>query len=367
MSPASPRVTLGVLASCVVHAGVVLGLHGHTRAREPLAARPLWFELQLETRAPANDPAPVAASLPTGDPLPSDSASTPPTARRGARPISARAPEGALRPRAPATPAATPAVPTATSEPPSAVTTSTEPAAPEPRAEAVSAPSLESVGGSPRPRFDLSPLAAAHALLDDTNVGRDAGPRRALPEPAGESPDEHELASQVPGLRDTQRRSAHGAVEDAVEDAIYTLLKPWKLLQRTTKGSAYRYTGGGFDAAILPDGRVRFREKDGLRLSTFVTQTFDMPNSAMQPPPAAVSGISVGDPASLFSRLRGEDPFAAERRTFLERTRELREHLARRAVQHGASDADLAEPEPEPEPKLEPRLEPKLEPKHEAR
>jgi hypothetical protein len=123
------------------------------------------------------------------------------------------------------------------------------------------------------------------------------------------------------------------------------------------RGSAYRYTGRGFDAAILPDGRVRFREKDGPRLSVLATKNYEGSNSALQAPPTPTYGLSAGDPIALFYRLRGKDPFAAERRTFLERTRKLREYLAGRGGQDEEAPTEPTERELQVEPQVEPRLE----------
>jgi hypothetical protein len=167
---------------------------------------------------------------------------------------------------------------------------------------------------------------------------------------------EAQLASEAPELRSTKHRTAHGAIADTAEDVIYVLLMPWKVLQRTMKNSAYRYTGRGFDAAILPDGRVRYREKDGPRVTVFVTQNAAGPNIAMQAPPKAAFGIYPGNPVELVYRLLGKDPFAAERRTFLARTRKLREYLARHAGQDEDEPTELPQPAKpaEPEALVEP-------------
>jgi hypothetical protein len=212
----------------------------------------------------------------------------------------------------------------------------------------------------PRPNLDLSPLAAARALWDMPQLaGRDAGPRLAAA-PDRPPPDAEQLASQVPGLRSSARGSVQGTVTDAAEDAIYTGLRPWKLLERTMRGSAYRYTGSGFDAAIMPDGRVRFRDKGGTRLTILALKNIDGPTRQL--PPAPVVGFSFGDPASIFSRRHGKDPHAAERRTFLERTHKLRKYLAERAGLRGAQDEEAPTEPTEREPRDEPRVEPQVEP-----
>ncbi|MEY4510402.1 MAG: hypothetical protein RLZZ450_2524 [Pseudomonadota bacterium] len=144
-----------------------------------------------------------------------------------------------------------------------------------------------------------------------------------------------------------------GVVVDGAEDAIYNVLRPWKLFHKTMRGSQYRYTGAGFDAAILPDGRVRFREKDGLMLTVMVPNSRESGPSAQLPPAPSV-GLTLGDPRALWMRIRGKDPFAVERRTFLERTRALREYLSGRAAARGTPEPDESADEVEPEPLLEP-------------
>jgi hypothetical protein len=230
-------------------------------------------------------------------------------------------------------------------------------AALEPSAGAAAHDTTAQQAGSGRraPTLDLSPLAAARTLGDATNAPlRDAGvaPRDDVPL----SPTAHAnaLAQQVPGLRASKGsgRSAEAVVVDLMEDTLYNVLRPWKLLHKTMHGSQYRYTGGGFDAAILPDGRVRFRDKDGLLLTVSVSQTRET-GPGLGLPPTPTGGLGLRDPRALWQRIRGNDPFAAERRLFLERTRPLREYLSGRAAERGAPAEDESrdvEPEPQSEP-----------------
>ncbi|HEX5659687.1 MAG TPA: hypothetical protein VFX59_20970 [Polyangiales bacterium] len=145
----------------------------------------------------------------------------------------------------------------------------------------------------------------------------------------------------MPGLHASKGsgRSVEHAVVDAVEDTLFNVLRPWKLLQKTMGGSDYRYTGAGFDAAILPDGRVRFRDKGSPSLTPMVTVTRESGADA-DLGPTPTGGVNFGDPRSLLHGARGKDPFAAERRQFLERTRALREYLAGRAAEAGMQTND---------------------------
>lgn len=231
-------------------------------------------------------------------------------------------------------------------------------AASEPSAAAVAQNSIAQQAGSRQraPTLDLSPLAAARTLGDSTyGPLRDAGVARGDDVPLSPTARANALAQQVPGLRASKGsgRSVEGVAVDVVEDTLYNVLRPWKLLQRTMRGSQYRYTGGGFDAAILPDGRVRFRDKDGPVLSVSVTQVQEHgPGWFLAPAPTA--GLSLGDPRALWHRIRGKDPFAAERRLFLERTRALREYLSGRAAERGVPSENESSHDVEPEPQSEP-------------
>ncbi len=287
MSEVSRGRALGVLASCVVHAGVVLGMP-RGQASERSAVQPLWLELQLASTQPEHEP-PAA----------------PPSSAHEQVQYPAR-PSRSVLPR-PTRVTAAPAVLAPTADPVPAQGVPSEPHAAS---------------------IDLSPLAAARTL-DSTSIAvRDAGMSRG---PLSHSDEADALARQAPGLRMSRGRSAEGVVVDLVEDTLYDVLRPWKLLRRTlSHGSAYRYTGGGFDAEILADGQVRFHDKDGPQGTMRSTLTQQSgPGSLL--PPGVTFELSSGDTRALWQRLRGKDPHAAERRLFLERTRALREHLAGRA------------------------------------
>lgn len=326
MSDGSGRSALGVLASCVVHAAMVLGVHSQGSAREQTLPTPLWMELQIERREPEPDP--------DTTPLPIDS-------------MDVRAP-------APITEAHSVAVPrvSRTSRP----AAPTQPEQPAPREEAPSAAPSETPTVARSATIDLSPLAAARTLGDSTYFpSRDAGASTPEQPPRSHTATANALATQVAGLRASRgsERSMEGAIVDGTEDAIYHVLRPWKLLHKTMQGSQYRYTGAGFDAAILPDGRVRFRDKDGPALSVIVIKPPES-GPAAQVPPATTFGLSLGDLRSLFTRIRGKDPHAAERRTFLERTRALREYLSGRAPQPETTEPAESRDELDSEPQLEP-------------
>jgi hypothetical protein len=319
MIDASGRSALGVLASCIVHAAVVLGVHRHGRASQRTPVQPLWLELRVEQREPSSAPEPPA---PHEEPTPARHS---PRRERSAVQPARDAPE----------PAVVPTVDSADAE-------SSKQAAPSGRQAAT---------------LDLSPLAAARTLGDSTYFPlRDAGAANHDDPPRSPMAQADSLARQVPYLRASRGsgRSVEGAVVDAVEDTLYNVLRPWQLLRKTMRGSQYRYTGAGFDAAILPDGRVRFRDKDGPSLTMTVVQSREFGPSA-QMPPAVTGGVGLGDPRALWYRIRGKDPFAAERLLFLERTRALREHLAGRAAERGAPTVDESSAGEEA---LEPQLEP---------
>jgi hypothetical protein len=332
MHAASRRSALGVLASCVVHVAIVLGFYGHGSAREPTQPTPLWMELQIERREP--EPAPDLNAVPPVETSANERADRPAASRSQnrapARAAQLPTAEGAGVP----TPEEKAVRPAATPSPAPSETKATRSAA----------------------TLDLSPLAAARTLGDSTYFPlRDAGLSRADAPPLTPSAAANALAARVPGLRASRGsdRSMKGVVVDGAEDAIYNVLRPWKLFHKTMRGSQYRYTGAGFDAAILPDGRVRFREKDGLMLTVMVPNSRESGPSAQLPPAPSV-GLTLGDPRALWMRIRGKDPFAVERRTFLERTRALREYLSGRAAARGTPEPDESADEVEPEPLLEP-------------
>jgi hypothetical protein len=325
MSDASRRSALGVLASGVVHAAVVLGMHQQGKASERAPEQPLWLELQIEPREPAPSAAQESAPA-VQDRLP-EAPQRAPSRRRE------RAPEQRPRELAPEE------------------SERTEVALP-----VAEQPAQATSGGPQPPKLDLSPLAAARTLDDSTYAVRDAGTPARDEQPRSPQAHADALAQQVPGLHPSKGsgRSARRAVDDTAEDVVYNGLRPWKLLEKTRRGSQYRYSGGGFDAAILPDGRVRFRDKDGLMLTVMTTHEREFGPSG-QTGPATAYGLNVGDARALWNRLRGKDPFAAERRLFLERTRELREYLARRAATGSAPPEDESSVDAEPpEPQLEP-------------
>lgn len=322
MSKVSRRCVLGVLASCVVHAGIVVGMPRYEQSRERTAQQPVWFELQVEPSAAAHAPRkpPEAA----------------PGVERGTREV--HHPASQRRERS------------ARSRP---AHVAEEPAPSDARAaDAIDAVAVaeQAPGRKPAVTVDLSPQATARTLIDPTSVGaRDAGVSHEE-RPSSGQVQADQLAKQVPGLRASKgpARTGEGVVVDAVEDTLYNVLRPYKLFSRTMGGSEYRYTGAGFDAAILPNGRVRFRDKDGPFLTVMKTQPRREGEANLDPPPSVAWGVSVGDPRAVWYRLRGKDPHAAERRQFLERTRALREYLAGRAAERGAPDTEPKEPSLEP-------------------
>jgi hypothetical protein len=217
--------------------------------------------------------------------------------------------------------------------------------------DAIAAPASEPQA----PKIDLSPFAAARTLGDSTYFPlRDAGASVRDDVPLSPTAQANALAHGVPYLHASKRagRSVESVAVDLFEDALYNVLRPWKLFQKTMRGSQYRYTGAGFDAAIMPDGRVRFRDKDGLTLTVSVSQTRET-GAGLDLGPVPTAGLALRDPRALWRRIRGKDPYAAERRLFLERTRALREYLSGRAAERGTTlederSEDTVEPQLEP-------------------
>jgi hypothetical protein len=314
----------------VVHAAIGLGAYRPEIASERVPAEPLWMELQIQEREPVSAPASPAASF-ERDAQHAQQGRSPPRERFA----SPRAAGVTQHPVAPVE------------------------AAPESSAAAVVQDAIAEQAGSGQraPTLDLSPLAAARTLGDSTYAPlRDAGVARGDDVPLSPTAQANALAQQVPGLRASKGsgRSVEGVVVDVVEDTLYNVLRPWKLLQRTMRGSQYRYAGGGFDAAIMPDGRVRFRDKDGPTLTVSATHVRETGPSSQAIGPAPTGGLSLGDPRALWHRVRGKDPFAAERRLFLERTRALREYLSGRAAERGVPTEDESSQDVESEPLSEP-------------
>jgi hypothetical protein len=154
-----------------------------------------------------------------------------------------------------------------------------------------------------RPVPDLSPTAAAHTLesedvgaLVEAHSSRAAPSRDPLPEP------------ELPGLE------RHG-------------------------DGSYRFRGLNFSAVIAKDGQVKFRDfyigfSRGMK--PLPSQSPDLSASA-EGARVPVSGpwLSLQFHLDLYGYLEsklGNDPHLAERRWFMERTRELRETLAERAL-----------------------------------
>lgn len=327
MSEVSRGCVLGVLASCVVHAAIAIVMPRHGQASERTAQQPLWFELQVESSA-ARAPRELHEAAPSGD--------------RGTREVQYSASQRRER-----------------SAQPRPAQVAEEPAPPvELATDAIDADALAAQATPDRKRavaLDLSPRAAARALVDPTFVGaHDSGVSREE-RPLSHQAQTDQFAKQVPGLRASRgsERTGEGVVADAVEDTLYNVLRPWKLLSKTMRGSEYRYTGEGFDAAILPDGRVRFRDKDGPVLTVMATQPGREGEVGVDRSPGVAGGVNVGDPRSVWYRIRGKDPHAAERRLFLERTRALREYLAGRPAERGTPPERSVDTEPK-EPPLEP-------------
>jgi hypothetical protein len=271
-----------------LHAPMLLTTSAQPRASSGRRVAALSFEVNVL-------PSAVASVEPAPEPL------SPPVVKRSQRSVPAVAPS------APATPAAGVVEPLPDPE------SVAEPASPAPAPGSV--------------QRDLSPLAAARSLPLTAAEGRVAAAR-----PNAE-PDAHveaRLAEGIPGLvRD--KRVSDRSVGELAQDAQAAVLRPWDLVLQPLERARYRYRGEGFDAVIAADGGVKYRDKDGLRLSLSTRLVLEEPRRKGsrngKSPNVPVFSLDLGDPKHWVDSITGNDPHASERRTFLERTRALREYL----------------------------------------
>jgi hypothetical protein len=159
------------------------------------------------------------------------------------------------------------------------------------------------------PAADVSPTAAAltvmHAEADAVQAARAARAHQDAARARGASP--LKATADLPGLR-------HRA------------------------DGSYRFDGVNFTATIAPDGQVEFRDKYfgvATRMRPLTPVNPDaMPGAArmISPTPPALALPLKMDLYAWIEHKLGNDPHLSERRWFLERTRELREDLARIAV-----------------------------------
>ncbi|MET0284374.1 MAG: hypothetical protein ABW352_07885 [Polyangiales bacterium] len=131
-----------------------------------------------------------------------------------------------------------------------------------------------------------------------------------------------EKAEVVHGLSREHGKDLRTLTEHAVHDVAHAAMRPWDLFLQPLPEGKYRYRGFGFDAVILDDGRVEFRDRGAVHLR--VAQLLD---ERMLPKNKPVPVLSFGNLDDFFAKLSGNDPHASERRTFLTKTRALREQL----------------------------------------
>lgn len=254
-------------------------------------ASALTFEVNVLT--------PVVATLEPVPSLPSTSART------------ARRATGRVTASAPAARAGGPSAPT-----------------PEPESSAELEPPALTADRLP---LDLSPLAAARSLGPDTP---ESWPIEARPSSEPAAREEARLAEGIPGLA-RDRRASDRSPGEIAQDLQGAALRPWDLILQPLKRGRYRYRGQGFDAVIATDGSVKYRDKDGLRLSLSQRQMLQESKGGRhrgRNPNLPVFGLDLGDPSAWVDKIMGKDPHAAERRTFLERTRALRNYLRDQAA-----------------------------------
>ncbi|HKO91835.1 MAG TPA: hypothetical protein VJU61_11810, partial [Polyangiaceae bacterium] len=227
-----------------------------------------------------------------------------------------------------------PALPEPTHEGAPSRPTSVDPAAPESARSPPASGSSAATAGAPADAqrgLNLSAEGAARSLLaSEAGTWRvqtsqraelDAREREARAE-------ELRLAQHIMGL---SRHSEDRGITPLAQDSITVLLRPWKLITEPLRSARYHYRGLGFDAIIQADGGVRFRNKNGVSLAF-------IPVMLVTGQSAATFGIALG--RELFSPRKGRDPHASERRTFLDRTRELRMHLYQHTLRAALARAD---------------------------
>jgi hypothetical protein len=209
---------------------------------------------------------------------------------------------------------------------------------------------------SPRPDVAVSTAESSPARTTPPRASAGARrPARAQPAPTALAPSTPTVATEPRGARDSAAwqvlnpraaalaaleqgtadagsdRSAEPSAEDRLERAILAGIKPRfeeapgpKLLTRAEGG--YAYMGHGFQAIIAPDGAVTIQDRFGSVVLPLVPYRNRDGKWRVSP----FLGGSFRLYEWLDKKFGKNDPYASERRWFLERTRELREDLARK-------------------------------------
>jgi hypothetical protein len=184
--------------------------------------------------------------------------------------------------------------------------------------------------------LDLSARAAARTLTAD-GVGSFSVPRQAreVEDPALSRAAEERLARGIEGLS----RAGDDKVDYVAEEVTWAIAKPWDVILSPMRGARYTFHGVGFDAIIQRDGSIKYRDKGGPHVAGSQTRHTAADQAEAEHPPAQTLGL--GFDGALLSRLVGSDSHRSERRSFLERTRPLRELLHERARQRALARAAI--------------------------
>lgn len=296
--------TLGILASSALHALVFVSLPNLSSNGEPHTAHTMDFELQLQP--------PIAPPEVPTTPAPEFPKQGRPAAAAVRAPTSVRPVQATTRRMVNIAPDPEPSAPAAD--------------APENPASPVRTPSAPV-----RATVDLSALAVARAMVD-VQLPPETPPRptTTLDLPA-ERRLEMQLAADVPELARTSEGGAINAINHGAMDAVAFAERPWAPLLQPLRRGRYHYRGKSFDAVVLANGEIQYRQREGVSLSI------------MQ---GVISGGAPGGavPAlafhSLIAKLTGDSPAVGERKRFLERTRPLREFLLERARRYHMAVSD---------------------------
>ena len=294
---------LAVLASGALHGLVLWGLPRGTLEKSAPYEHVLQFELH------SLPPLPATSAVPS-EPAPALSSQDTPAPARGSR----------LHKRA--APAAAVLIPPPSALPPPSRETTREPPSRSPE-RAPSAPAY-------RP-LDLHPLAVARTLVDVHALPVSPTDHTVHIDTELERRREAQLAAAFPELSRTSQQGGQERVDHTAQDALAFAERPWKAIIEPLRRGRYQYRGKNFDAVILSDGRIEYRQKTGLSLS--------MMQSVLSggAPDAVMAALAFH---TLIQKLTGDHLAVAERNRFLEHTRALRDLLHERARRFHMQAAD---------------------------
>ena len=183
--------------------------------------------------------------------------------------------------------------------------------------------------GLPNSRLSMGPSGAA-AIAAAISPARAASALTA------------QHAPPVSGLSDRPpnealARELHGALSRAAGERPELAQRQPPELRRTARGEL-TWRGAAFTATVANDGTVSFRDRPGFEYAGTATWRDSVlsPQIESALPPGKPRQYSGGgllfrfDLMDTLERAVGNDPYAAERRWFLEQTAELRERMQRR-------------------------------------